>query len=106
MHQTSAARARRALLTVALGMALLGGTAAVAAADDQDQPSVIEFTVPDRAAIDHLNQLGFDLAEYQRPVDDGILINAVVDRQQALQLLAMGYKEGNVVESPEHFAAV
>src|SRR3954447_4181921 len=107
MHQTSAARARRALLTVALGMALLGGTASVAAADDQDQPGVIEFTVPNRAAIDNLQNLGYDLAEYTRPADDGgIVIDAVVTRAEELQLLAMGYDEGKVVETPEHDAAV
>ena len=46
----------------------------MAAADDAaDAPSLIEFTVPNAAAIDKLNSLGFDLAEYKRPVDDGIV---------------------------------
>jgi hypothetical protein len=106
MPHTSVARAGRALLGVAIGVVVLGGTTAVAAADDQNDPSLIEFTVPNRAAIDNLTTLGFDLAEYQRPVDDGIVINVEATPEQALQLVAMGYPEGNVIESPAHYAAV
>ena len=108
MPHSSAARTGRALLGVALGVACLAGTAGIARADaDSSAPSVIEFTVPNRAAIDNLQNLGFDLAEYTRPADGGgIVIDAVVDRQQELQLLAMGYQEGKTVETPEHDAAV
>jgi hypothetical protein len=108
MHHSSATRAGRAWLGVALGVACLAGTAGVARADVQSgAPSVIEFTVPNRAAIDNLQNLGFDLAEYTRPADDGgIVIDAVVDREQELQLLAMGYQEGKTVETPEHDALV
>jgi hypothetical protein len=108
MPQSTAVRTGRALLGVALGVACLAGTAGVARADaDPGAPSVVEFTVPNRAAIDNLQNLGFDLAEYTRPADGGgIVIDAVVDRQQELQLLAMGYAEGKTVETPEHDAAV
>src|SRR3954462_7534585 len=97
-----------ALLGLAVGVACLGGTAAVAAADtNTGEPSVIEFTVPNRAAIDKLSNLGFDLAEYTRPADDGgIVIDAVVTPDQALQLAAMGYEQGKTVETPQQDAAV
>jgi hypothetical protein len=101
------ARAGRALLGLAIGLACLGGTAGIAAAADSDLPSVIEFTVPNRAAIDNLQKLGYDLTEYTRPADGGgIVIDAVVTPDEALQLRAMGYDEGKTVETPGHAAAV
>src|SRR5262245_24764922 len=101
------ARAGRALLGLVVGVACLAGTAAVAAADtDTGAPSVIEFTVPNKAANDKLQDLGFDLTEYTRPADDGgIVIDAVVTRDEALQLIAMGYEQGKTVETPEQDAA-
>ena len=72
-----------------------------------DEPSVIEFTVPDNAAIDHLNQLGYDVTEYKRPNGDGTFtISAVVTPAEKARLEAMGYRAGTVVESPESQAAV
>jgi hypothetical protein len=108
MHHSSAARTRRALLGVALGVACLAGTAGAARADTgPGAPSVIEFTVPDRAAIDRLNTLGYDLTEYTRPNADGTLtIDVEVTPQQADDLVAMGYPEGQTVETPAHDAEV
>jgi hypothetical protein len=108
MQHQSAARTGRALLGIVLGVACLAGTAGVARADTgPGAPSVIEFTVPDRAAIDHLNSLGYDLTEYTRPNADGSLtIDAEVTPQQADDLVAMGYPEGQTVETPAHDAEV
>ncbi len=104
MH-VSVARGGRALLALTLGVACLGAAAGAAAASDE--PSIVEFTVPDRAAIDNLQNLGFDLTEYSRPSDDGkLIIDAEVTPEQQAQLEAMGYPAGAVVETPQEEDAV
>ncbi|HWK24963.1 MAG TPA: M14 family zinc carboxypeptidase [Solirubrobacter sp.] len=102
----SAFAASRKLLALCLGLVCLG-IAPAAAGAASDEPSVIEFTVPDNAAIDQLNQLGYDITEYKRPNNDGTFtISAVVTPGEQAQLEALGYKAGAVVETPESQAAV
>jgi hypothetical protein len=46
-------------LAPALGV-LAGAAATASGAEGSDDPSLIEFTVPNKAAIDKLNGMGFD----------------------------------------------
>ena len=95
MQHTSVARAGRALLGIALGVACLGGTAAVAAADDQDAAE------PDRV---HGPEQGRDRQSAATsastspstsvPSTDGIVINAMVDREQELAAARDGLQGG------------
>ncbi|HET6551080.1 MAG TPA: hypothetical protein VFG79_21620, partial [Solirubrobacter sp.] len=106
MRRATAKRGRQALLAAGVGLLCLAAAPPVAGAATDD-PSVIEFTVPNDAAIDRLQRLGYDLAEYRRPNGDGTLtIAAVVTPEQRAQFEAMGYKAGDVVETPQSQAAV
>jgi hypothetical protein len=100
MRSATAARGSRALLAVSLGLLCLGSVPAIAGADTSDGPDNVAFIVPNQAAVDDLQKLGYDLAEYKYAQNDGsIEINAIVTPEQQAQLEAMGYKADHVVET-------
>jgi hypothetical protein len=57
---------------------------------EQDGVALMRVIVPDQAAIDRLEQMGVDLAEYTRPVNDGIEVHAVLSPQESHDLKAKG----------------
>ncbi|GAB1823463.1 M14 family zinc carboxypeptidase [Herbidospora sp. RD11066] len=57
----------------------------------QDGVALIRIVVPDQAAVDRLNDLGVDLAEYKKPVDGGLEVHAVLSPEEAQQLRDLGY---------------
>jgi hypothetical protein len=104
MHIRS--RAVIGALVLALGTGVLSSSVAAAVADEDSGPSLIEFSVPNKAAIDKLNNLGFDLSDYVRPNDDGTLtINVTVTPAERSEMEAMGYTAGDAIETPATYAA-
>lgn len=102
---TGAASPHRVLVPFVSGA---GQGAANGAADDptsadywapEDEVALVEFQLPNRAAIDQLNAVGADLAEYVRDNSDGtITINAFVTPSERAQYEAMGFPAGVTVE--------
>ena len=75
-------------LAVAAGLAVLPSTALA------DGPvSLFEFKVPDRAAIDQLNNMGVDVTENVRPDANrgGLIVQIAADESEKARLEAMGY---------------
>jgi hypothetical protein len=58
---------------------------------EQDGVALMRVIVPDRAALDRLQGLGVDLAEYSKPVRDGIEVHAVLSPQESNDLKARGF---------------
>ncbi|MFC4588477.1 M14 family metallopeptidase [Sphaerisporangium corydalis] len=56
-----------------------------------DGVALLRIVVPDDAALDRLNSLGVDLAEYKKPVNDGIEVHAVLSPLEAQELRAQGF---------------
>jgi hypothetical protein len=66
--------------------------------------SLVKVVVPDRAAIDRLTSLGFDVAEYTRPAEGGLEIHVTADAQDTSAITALGYRVGDAVTSPSDVA--
>ncbi len=75
-------------LAVAAGLAVLPSTALA-----EGPVSLFEFKVPDRAAIDSLNNMGVDVTENVRPDTNagGLIVQIAADESEKAQLEAMGY---------------
>jgi hypothetical protein len=58
---------------------------------EQDGVALMRVIVPDQAAIDRLEQLGVDLAEYTKPVGGGIEVHAILSPQESSDLRAKGF---------------
>ena len=85
------------------GQGAAGGTADNPTSADywapEEELALVEFQLPNRAAIDQLNAVGADLAEYVRDNPDGtITINAFVTPSERAQYEAMGFPAGVTVE--------
>lgn len=66
---------------------------------EAEELALVEFVLPNRAAIDQLNAVGADLAEYVRDNADGtITINAFVTPGERAQYEALGFPAGVTVE--------
>ncbi|WP_433366243.1 M14 family metallopeptidase [Streptosporangium sp. CA-115845] len=99
-------RAGRAAVVLALPLALGLGAMPVLAdpapqagevAPDR-QPSaaqngvaLLRVIVPDQEAVDRLNTMGVDLAEYKRPLDEGLEVHAVLSPEEAQELRVLGF---------------
>ncbi len=65
----------------------------------EEYPALVEFRLPNRAAIDNLHAYGADLAEYVRENGDGsVTINAFVTADECAYFEALGYQAGATVE--------
>ncbi|TYC18753.1 M14 family zinc carboxypeptidase [Actinomadura syzygii] len=58
---------------------------------EQNGVALMRVIVPDQKAVDQLNDLGVDLAEYTRPVDGGIEVHAVLSPAETKELRSKGY---------------
>jgi hypothetical protein len=72
----------------------------------QDGVALMRVVVPDRTGIDRLQALGVDLAEYTRPVDDGVEVHAVLSPQETRQLRDLGFDVRGVVADQTDAAQV
>jgi len=59
--------------------------------DQQNGVALMRVVVPDQAAIDRLQRMGVDLAEYTKPVAGGIEVNAVLSPRESADLKAKGF---------------
>ncbi|GII82240.1 hypothetical protein Ssi03_02300 [Sphaerisporangium siamense] len=57
---------------------------------EQNGVALMRVVVPDEAALDRLNSMGLDLAEYKKPVEDGIEVHAVLSPQETRSLRDQG----------------
>jgi hypothetical protein len=90
-----------------LGIFVLALAAAPAVASADDGPSLITFRLPNRAAIEQLQNQDVDLGERVQPNDDGTVeVDAVVTPEQEAVLEAQGYKAIDVVQGPDHADAL
>ncbi len=68
--------------------------------------SLIEFRLPDRAAVDDLAARGADLAEYLRENEDGsVTVNAFVTPGECAEYEALGYQAGATIEDQSTWEA-
>ncbi|GLW09209.1 hypothetical protein Misp01_43380 [Microtetraspora sp. NBRC 13810] len=71
----------------------------------QDGVGLLRVIVPDQAALDRLNALGVDLAEYKKPLDNGIEVHAVLSPQEAEDLRGQGFDVRGPISDQSDFAA-
>ncbi|GAA3819665.1 M14 family zinc carboxypeptidase [Sphaerisporangium flaviroseum] len=71
----------------------------------KDGVSLLRIVVPDEAAVDRLNSLGVDLAEYKKPLDNGIEVHAVLSPKEAEDLRARGFDVRGAISDPSDLAA-
>ncbi|WP_214107645.1 M14 family zinc carboxypeptidase [Acrocarpospora catenulata] len=72
--------------------------------DTQNGVALIRIIVPDQAGVDRLNDMGVDLAEYKKPVDDGIEVHAVLSPQEAQDLRDLGFDLRGVISDQSDYA--
>ncbi|MGW0589415.1 M14 family zinc carboxypeptidase [Streptosporangium sp. NPDC002607] len=58
---------------------------------EQNGVALLRVIVPDQESIDRLNNMGVDLAEYRRPVDEGLEVHAVLSPEEAQELRVLGF---------------
>jgi hypothetical protein len=99
-------RSRRALIaTLALALSAAAAPGVARAADDG--VSEVQFKLPDRAAVDTLNNMGADLTESVTPGDNGsVYVDAIVTSEQKAQYTAMGYEPIQTVADEATWEAV
>ncbi len=74
---------------------------------EYEEVALVEFQLPNRAAIDQLLDLGADLAEYVRDNPDGtITINAFVTPSERALYESMGFPAGATIEDRSTWEAV
>ncbi|WP_326822006.1 M14 family metallopeptidase [Streptosporangium sp. NBC_01756] len=71
----------------------------------QDGVALLRVVVPDQAGMDRLNSLGVDLAEYRKPVADGIELHAVLSPREAQELRDQGFDVRGAISDQADLAA-
>ncbi|WP_214106891.1 OmpL47-type beta-barrel domain-containing protein [Acrocarpospora catenulata] len=74
-------------------------------ATEQNGVALIRIVVPDQADVERLNDLGVDLAEYKKPVDDGIEVHAILSPKEADYLRDEGFDLRGVISDESDFVA-
>ena len=79
---------------------VMSSPTALAAQDTGDEDkALVEFTLPDLEAVDHLVALDADLAEYLRQNEDGtVTVNAFVTPAERAYYESLGYRAGATIE--------
>ena len=113
-------RAGRAAVTLVLPIALTFSALPVLAAPSPspvstvpehrtgagaDGVALLRVVVPDEAALERLNAMGIDLAEYKKPLDQGIEVHAVLSPREAADLRALGFDVRGPIGDPSDAAA-
>lgn len=88
---------RSRLVGILAGSALvIAGAPATALAQDPEPDNVVEITLPNRAELDRLVDLGTDLDHHVDSNDDGTLsVEAVITPSEAQELRARGFDVGD-----------
>ncbi|MFF0248491.1 M14 family zinc carboxypeptidase [Streptosporangium sandarakinum] len=71
---------------------------------EQNGVALLRVIVPDQAGVDRLNSMGVDLAEYKKPLDDGIEVHAVLSPQEAEELRGLGFDVRGAISDQADFA--
>ncbi|MFF5108715.1 OmpL47-type beta-barrel domain-containing protein [Streptosporangium sp. NPDC000509] len=74
-------------------------------ATEQNGVALIRIVVPDQSDVDRLTDMGVDLAEYKKPLDDGIEVHAVLSPEEADSLRDQGFDLRGVISDESDFAA-
>jgi hypothetical protein len=111
---------RLTLLSAAACLVLVATLAPSAGAQSQDagvpageaveihpaHPDIVPLTVPDRATIDRLSDLGFDLAEEVVETAGGIEVQAIATKDQQAALRDLGIQVGAAVKTEADAQAI
>jgi hypothetical protein len=73
---------------------------------EQNGVALMRVIVPNQAAIDRLEQMGFDLAEYSRPGGNALEVHAVLSPQESKDLKAKGFDVRDAVSDQADAAKV
>jgi hypothetical protein len=71
---------------------------------DQNGVALLRIVVPDQDAVDRLNSMGVDLAEYKKPLDNGIEVHAVLSPQEAQDLRDQGFDVRGAISDQSDYA--
>jgi hypothetical protein len=71
----------------------------------KDGVALLRVVVPDEAGVDQLNSMGIDLAEYKKPLDNGIEVHAVLSPKEANDLREQGFDVRGPISDPSDVAA-
>ncbi len=104
-------RRRWWLSRVLLGVGLVAGAVSAVSASDEraaqtQEQALVAFRLPDRVAVEQLQDAGTDLAEYLRENEDGsITIHAVVTASERAYIESLGFAAGVVIEDSSTWEA-
>ncbi|GII57255.1 hypothetical protein Pth03_56440 [Planotetraspora thailandica] len=71
---------------------------------EQNGVALLRIVVPDEAAVDELNSMGVDLAEYKKQVDGGLEVHAVLSPAEAQSLRDQGFDVRGSITDQGDFA--
>ncbi|SCF33849.1 Chitobiase/beta-hexosaminidase C-terminal domain-containing protein [Micromonospora viridifaciens] len=75
-----------------------------ASSGDQNGVGLMRVVVADKSGIDQLNALGVDLAEYVKPVDNGIEVHAILSPEESQALRGMGFDVQDAISDQSDYA--
>ncbi|MEU2611275.1 M14 family zinc carboxypeptidase [Micromonospora sp. NPDC007271] len=117
MRSTGRSGTRRWLALLALPLALAvsapgfassmsdGGVAPDrSSSGEQNGVGLMRIVVADKSGIDRLNELGVDLAEYVKPVDNGIEVHAILSPEESQALRDMGFDVQDAISDQSDYA--
>ncbi|MEU5720750.1 M14 family zinc carboxypeptidase [Micromonospora sp. NPDC047738] len=70
----------------------------------QNGVGLMRIVVADKSGIDQLNELGVDLAEYVKPVDNGIEVHAILSPEESQALRDMGFDVQDAISDQNDYA--
>ncbi|WP_329110944.1 M14 family zinc carboxypeptidase [Micromonospora sp. NBC_01699] len=71
---------------------------------EQNGVALMRVVVPGQAELDRLNDLGVDLAEYKKPVEDGLEVHAVLSPEETQQLRDLGFDVRDTISDQTDYA--
>ncbi|WP_167667575.1 M14 family zinc carboxypeptidase [Micromonospora narathiwatensis] len=71
---------------------------------EQNGVGLMRIVVADKSGIDRLNELGVDLAEYVKPVDNGIEVHAILSPEESQSLRDMGFDVQDAISDQSDYA--
>ncbi|MET8832798.1 hypothetical protein ABZV78_02625 [Micromonospora sp. NPDC004540] len=71
---------------------------------EQNGVGLMRIVVADKSGIDRLNQLGVDLAEYVKPVDNGIEVHAILSPEESQALFDKGFDVQDAISDQGDYA--
>ncbi len=74
------------------------------ASSEQNGVALMRIVVADRAEIDQLANLGVDLVEYVKPLDNGIEVHAVLSAEESAALREMGFDVQGKISDQDDYA--